>query len=166
MEGYAASELKKKVWNHLCSKWNRLKLLYGMQLISWCSFSSALFTVKLRQCVICIIMSQECVLILTASFYYCCSQPWINPAWNLERWWVYSGDIHFRHLLNLSSLWCKTCERMTLALQPRKCLPFGFFSLFLLLSVSSSVCLMIIKNFSSFISKKLLLRDFWLFASF
>lgn len=59
-------------------------LLYGMQLISWCSFSSALFTVKLRQCIICIIMSQECVLILTASFYYCCSQPWINPAWNLE----------------------------------------------------------------------------------
>lgn len=107
--------------------------LCGMQLISWCSFSCALFTVKLRQCIICIIMSQECVLVLTASFYHCCSQPWINPARNLEMWWVYFGDIHFQHL-NLSFLWCKVCERMTLALKPGKCLPFRFSSLF----VSSS----------------------------
>lgn len=123
--------------------------LYGMQLISWCSFSSALFTVKLRQCIICIIMSQECVLVLTASFYHCSSQPWINPAWNLETRWVYFGDIHFQHL-NLSFLWYKACERMTLALQPGKCLPFRFSSLF----VSSSLFLIVIKKFLFFPLKK------------
>lgn len=120
-----------------------------MQLISWCSFSSALFTVKLRQCIICIIMSQECVLVLTASFYHCSSQPWINPAWNLETRWVYFGDIHFQHL-NLSFPWYKACERMTLALQPGKCLPFRFSSLF----VSSSLFLIVIKKFLFFHLKK------------
>lgn len=100
-------------------------LLYGMQLISWCSFSSVLFTVKLRQCIICIIMYQECVLLLTASFYSCYSQPWINRAWNLERWGGYSGDIHFQQL-NLSSLWFRACER-TLVLLPRKMSSFWLF---------------------------------------
>lgn len=74
-----------------------------MQLISWCSFSSALFTVKLRQCVICIIMSQECVLILTASFYYCGSQPWINKPC-LKSWKV-MGCIQETYIFNIIWIW-------------------------------------------------------------
>lgn len=132
-------------------------LLYAMQLISWCSFSSSLFTVKLRQCIICIIMSQECVLVLTASFYCCCSQPWINPAWSLERWWVYSGDIHFQLLLNWSSLWCKACERMTLALQPRKMSSFWLFlSLCFFLSFLHGYKKFQLFNFKKIVAQRLL----------
>lgn len=109
-------------------------LLHGMQLISRCSFSNVLFTVKLRQCVICIIMYQECVLLLTASFYSCDSHPWIKlclKSWKVR---VYSGDIHFQHL-NLSFLWVRACERRALILLSRKMSSFWLFlSLYFFLS--------------------------------